>query len=78
MPYRPKADHSSAATCTVLASSPSGTGSATTSSPAASRASRTGLAISGSPAGWITATVRTFGSSRPGSSGSTPVPTTTS
>src|SRR5690606_17211146 len=77
-PFRPSADHSSAATCTDLACSPSGTGSGTTRYPASRSAASTRPAISGSVTGWTRPTVRTLSPSSDGSSPSTPPPTTTS
>ena len=70
-------DHSRAATPTVLAASPSGTGSARTRKPASVSARQAGLAISPSPSAWITTTVLASFGTRPGSSLSTPTPTTT-
>src|SRR5918999_2430851 len=78
MPSRAKRDQSPASTSTRLAASPSGTGSACAAYPARSSTPHTGRAISGSPSACTTATVVTLPPRNPGSSPSTPVPTTTS
>ena len=70
-------DHNLAATSTVLAASPSGTGSAWTVRPAVRSAPQAGLAISPRLSAWITTTVLASFGTRPGNSLSTPTPTTT-
>jgi hypothetical protein len=70
-------DHNRAATSAVLAASPSGTVSARTRKPAALSAPHAGLAISPRLSAWMTTAVLASLGTKPGSSLSTPTPTTT-